>query len=182
MKSRKIVITGGPSTGKSTVIEALKNRQFACFDEVSREIIKEAQQQGIEQLFLSDPILFSRKLIEGRVKQYHEADKIDKQLIFFDRGIPDVNAYLKYIKQQVPVEFEQVTRSHPYDRLVFIMPPWEEIYTTDAERYESFNQAQLIHNKLVNYYKELGYFLIFVPFGPVEKRVDYILGSIRKYS
>jgi len=182
LKKRKIVITGGPSTGKSTVINELKNRNFNCFDEVSREIIKEAQQQGIEQLFLTEPLLFSQKLLEGRVKQYQEADKLNKPIIFFDRGIPDVNAYLKYSKQEIPEEFERITRSHPYDRLVFMMPPWDEIYTNDAERYESFNQAQLIHNKLVNYYKELGYYLIFVPFGPVDKRVDYILESIEKHS
>ena len=181
MNSRKIVITGGPSTGKSTVIDELKKRQYVCFDEVSREIIKEARQQGIEQLFLEDPYLFSQKLLEGRHKQYHEADKLDEPVIFFDRGMPDVNAYLKYVKQPIPEEFEKITRTHPYDKLCFIMPPWEQIYTTDAERYESFNQAQLIHNKLVNYYKELGYYLIFVPFGPVEKRVDYILDSIEKH-
>ena len=182
MKSRKIVITGGPSTGKSTVIKELKDRQFACFDEVSREIIKEAQKEGIEQLFLTDPLLFSKKLLEGRVKQYHDADQINKDLIFFDRGIPDVNAYLRYSKQNIPDEFEKITRKHPYDRLVFVLPPWDEIYTNDAERYESFNQAQLIHNKLVNYYKELDYYLVFVPFGPVGKRVDYILKSIKKHT
>jgi len=182
LKPRKIIITGGPSTGKSTIIEELKNREYYCFDEVSRSIIKEAQQQGIEQLFLTDPLLFSRKLIEGRLKQYHEADLINKPMVFFDRGIPDVNAYLKYSKQSILEEFEQITRSHPYDRIVFIMPPWDEIYTNDAERYESFNQAQLIHNKLVNYYKELGYYLIFVPFGSVEKRADYIINSLKKHS
>ncbi len=181
MKSRKIVITGGPSTGKSTVINELKKRKYTCFDEVSRDIIKEAQEQGIEQLFLEDPYLFSQKLLEGRLKQYREADKLNQSVIFFDRGLPDVNAYLKYIKQPIPDEFEKITREHSYDQPVFIMPPWDEIYTTDAERYESFNQAQLIHNKLVNYYKELGYYLIFVPFGPVEKRVDYILDSIKKH-
>ncbi len=181
MKKRKIVITGGPSTGKSTVIEELKNRQYTCFDEVSRDIIKEARKEGIEQLFLTDPLLFSRKLIEGRVKQYHKADSIEDTLIFFDRGIPDVNAYLKYSKQEIPQEFEEITRAHPYDRIVFIMPPWDEIFTNDAERYESFNQAQLIHNKLVNYYKELDYYLIFVPFGPVKKRVDYMIDSLKKH-
>jgi len=181
LKKRKIVITGGPSTGKSTVIEELKNRQYTCFDEVSRDIIKEARKEGIEQLFLTDPLLFSRKLIEGRVKQYHKADSIEDTLIFFDRGIPDVNAYLKYSKQEIPQEFEEITRAHPYDRIVFIMPPWDEIFTNDAERYESFNQAQLIHNKLVNYYKELDYYLIFVPFGPVKKRVDYMIDSLKKH-
>ncbi len=182
MKSRKIVITGGPSTGKSTVIEELKNRNFTCFDEVSRDIIKAAQQDGIEQLYLTDPYLFSQKLIEGRIKQFKEADQLNEPIIFFDRGIPDVNAYLKYSKQDIPPEFETATRRHPYDRIVFIMPPWDEIFTNDAERYENFNQAQLIHNKLVNYYKELGYYLIFVPFGPVHKRVDYIIDSLKKHN
>ncbi len=182
MKSRKIVITGGPSTGKSTVIKDLKDRGFICFDEVSRDIIKQAKLEGVEQLFLTDPLLFSQKLIEGRVKQYHQADSLNEPIIFFDRGIPDVNAYLKYSKQNIPKDFEEITRAHPYDRLVFIMPPWDEIFTNDAERYENFNQAQLIHNKLVNYYKELGYYLIFVPFGPVKKRVDYIIESIKTHT
>jgi len=181
LKTRKIVITGGPSTGKSTVIEELKKRDYLCFDEVSRDIIKQAQESGIEQLFLEDPYLFSKKLLEGRVEQFNEAEKYDNDVIFFDRGIPDVNAYMKYIKQEIPQEFEDITRNHQYDNLVFIMPPWDEIFVNDAERYESFNQAQLIHNKLVNYYKELGYYLIFVPFGPVDKRVDYILRSIEKH-
>jgi len=182
LKPRKIVITGGPSTGKSTVIDELKNRNFLCFDEVSREIIREAKENGIEQLFIEDPYLFSKKLLEGRVKQHQEADKItDKEIVFFDRGIPDVNAYLKFVKQEIPKEFDEITKKHPYDRIVFIMPPWEEIFTGDEERYESFNQSQLIHNKLVNYYKELGYYLIFVPFGSVNKRVDYIIKSIEKH-
>jgi len=181
VKSRKIVITGGPSTGKSTVIQELRNRNYYCFDEVSRDIIREAQEQGIEQLFLEDPYLFSKKLLEGRVAQFMQADQISKPVIFFDRGIPDVNAYMRYVKQEIPSEFEDITRAHHYDRIVFIMPPWDEIYVTDEERYENFNQAQLIHNKLVNYYKELGYYLIFVPFGNVDKRVDYILKSIKKH-
>ncbi len=182
LKLRKIVITGGPSTGKSTVIDELKKRNFYCYDEVSREIIREAQKQGIDQLFLEDPYLFSKKLLEGRVKQYNDADRHkDKEIIFFDRGIPDVNAYMKFVKQEIPEEFDKIARSHTYDRIVFIMPPWQEIFTGDEERYENFNQAQLIHNKLVNYYKELGYYLIFVPFGSVDKRVDYIIKSIEKH-
>jgi len=182
LKPRKIIITGGPGTGKSTVIDALKEQNYYCFDEVSRDIIKEAQAEGTTQLFLKDPNLFSKKLIEGRIRQFKEADKLSEPIIFFDRGIPDVNAYLKYIKQEIPAEFEVTTRKYQYDNLVFIMPPWDQIYVQDEERYESFNQAQLIHNKLVNYYKELDYYLIFVPFGPVENRADYIIRSLAKHS
>lgn len=182
LKPRKIVITGGPSTGKSTVINELQKRNYHCFDEVSRDIIRKAKEEGIDQLFLEDPLLFSKMLLEGRVKHYHEADFIEAPFVFFDRGIPDVNAYLKFVKQEIPEEFEITTKAHPYDKLVFIMPPWQEIFTGDEERYEDFNQAQLIHNKLVNYYKELDYYLVFVPFGPVGKRIDFIIKSIEKFN
>jgi len=178
---RRIVITGGPGSGKTTVIEELKRRGIATMPEISREVIREAKAQGIDQLFLEDPILFSRKLIEGRIRQYNEAAGLPDKIVFFDRGIPDVTAYLRYSRTPIPADLTEATEKYRYDQPVFIMPPWEEIYTTDFERYESFNQAQLIHNKLVNMYMELGYFIIFVPFGTVKKRADFILDVVDKY-
>ena len=178
---KRIVITGGPGTGKSTVINELIRRGYAAMPEVSREVIREAKARGIDQLFLTDPLLFSRKLIEGRERQFHEAEKLGKSPVFFDRGIPDVPAYMRYSKTPVPEEFMESARKHRYNQPVFIMPPWQEIYVNDYERYESFNQAQLIHNRLVNMYMELEYFLIFVPFGTVEKRADFILDVLDKY-
>jgi predicted ATPase len=180
-KTKRIVITGGPGSGKTTVIEELSRRGLLTMPEISREIIREAKAQGIDQLFLTDPVLFSRKLIEGRIRQYEDAARADTGLVFFDRGIPDVTAYLRYSKTPIPPDFTLALEKYKYDQPVFIMPPWEEIYTTDYERYESFNQAQLIHNKLVNMYMDLGYFIIFVPFGPVEKRADFILDVVNKY-
>ena len=180
-KVKRIVITGGPGTGKSTVINELIRRGYAAMPEVSREVIREAKEQGIDQLFLTDPLLFSRKLIQGRERQYVEAEKLDKNPVFFDRGIPDVPAYMRYSKTPVPEAFMELSRKYRYNNPVFIMPPWEDIYVNDFERYESFNQAQLIHNRLVNMYMELEYFLIFVPFGTVEKRADFILEVLDKY-
>ncbi|NPA45606.1 MAG: ATP-binding protein [Chlorobi bacterium] len=178
---KKIVITGGPGTGKSTVINELIRRGYNAMPEVSREVIREAKKQGIDQLFLTDPLLFSKKLIEGRVRQWEEAQQMDTDLVFFDRGIPDVPAYMRYSKTPVPEEFMEYCHRYRYNQPVFIMPPWQEIYVNDFERYESFNQAQLIHNRLVNMYMELEYFLIFVPFGTVEKRADFILDVLDKY-
>ena len=74
-KQHKIVLIGGPSTGKTTILKALKEKGFHCFEEVSREITSNAQKNGIEQLFLTNPLLFSEMLLEGREKQYHDAEK-----------------------------------------------------------------------------------------------------------
>ncbi len=98
----KIVITGGPGTGKSTVIEELNNRNFLCMSEISREVILNARADGIEQLFLKKPLLFSELLLEGRINQYIEAEKKNTDVVFFDRGIPDVHAYMNYISIDYP--------------------------------------------------------------------------------
>ena len=63
---KKIIITGGPGTGKTSLIEELRKNDFKCFDEISREITLKYRKKGIEQLFLSDPNLFSQELLNGR--------------------------------------------------------------------------------------------------------------------
>ena len=59
---RKILITGGPSTGKTILVNELEKLGFKCFKEISREITKEWKKKGIDQFFLTDPIAFSKIL------------------------------------------------------------------------------------------------------------------------
>jgi len=172
-----IALTGGPGTGKTTVIKALQKQGYACQQEISRQVTKMARKNGIEQLFLKDPLLFSKLLLEGRVQQFKEALKLKSDYIFFDRGIPDVHAYMNYLGLKYPDLYVQKSQKYKYDT-VFLMPPWEKIYITDNERYESFEQSLAIHNHLKNTYKSLGYKIIEVPFGDVSKRTDFILNSL----
>ena len=73
MNKELIVITGGPGTGKTTIINGLLEKGYTCFPEISREIINDARKQGFEQLFLEKPLLFSELLLEGRRKQFYQA-------------------------------------------------------------------------------------------------------------
>ena len=63
---KKIVLIGGPGTGKSSVLKQLKSSGFCCMEEISRQITIRAQEEGVEQLFLTEPILFSKLLHKGR--------------------------------------------------------------------------------------------------------------------
>jgi hypothetical protein len=45
---------------------------MASYTEISRRTL-EAKKQGIEQLFLEKPLLFSELLLEGRKKQFVDA-------------------------------------------------------------------------------------------------------------
>ncbi len=177
MQNKKIVITGGPGTGKSSIINFLESQGHYCLHEVSRQITIEAQQQGIEQLFLEKPLLFSEKLLEARIKQHHHAVQLSKNQIFLDRGIPDVVAYMDYLGTPYPSDFTLACQDHKYDK-IFLLPPWKEIYTSDNERYESFEQALIIHEHLKNSYLTYGYNPIEVPTGTVANRSSFIINSL----
>jgi predicted ATPase len=177
LQTKKIVITGGPGTGKSSVISELIKRGFFCLEEISRQITREARKDGTEQLFLKDPLLFSEKIINARQQQYLKAKNSHLPLVFFDRGMPDVLAYMDFIGDIYPSTFNDICLNHYYDE-VFVLAPWKEIFKSDAERYENFEQAVQIHDYLLQTYQKFNYKLIDVPFAPVDARVDYILNEV----
>ena len=117
--------------------------------------------------------MFSELLLEGRKKQHQQASQDVAEIVFLDRGIPDILAYMHYIGDSYPAFFDQASREHSYSK-VFVLPPWEEIYESDEARYENFEQAKLIFDHLIETYVTYGYQLIEVPFGSVEERIQFI--------
>ncbi len=174
---KKIVFIGGPGTGKSTVLNELKKLGHTCMPEISREVTLQAQKEGIDQLFLTKPLLFSEKLLEGREKQYINADASTANIVFFDRGIPSVHAYMRYFKTEYPEVFLQKSTTYKYTK-IFQFLPWKEIYTSDNERYETYEESVVISSFLKEAYAELGYEIINVPFGAIEDRCNFIMNSL----
>lgn len=176
---KKIVLAGGPGTGKTSVLNELKRGGYYCMPEISRDITIKAQQEGIQQLFLTDPYLFSKLLFEGRENQYKNASKTNQKFVFFDRGLPDIQAYMEYAKQEYPVDLREKIMNYRYDH-VFIFKPWKKIYISDNERYENFTESLEIDSYLQKVYEELGYSPIEVPFNSIEKRAEFILNWLNK--
>lgn len=178
MKSKRIVITGGPGSGKTSLINYLEMKDYTCLPEVSRAVIKKAQADGIDQLFLEDPILFSEHLLKGRLQQFNELPVGDDDFIFYDRGLPDVTAYMDYLSISYPSYFSESCSNNRYDA-IFLLPPWEAIYIQDKERYESFDQAEIIFEYLHHGYQNYGYEVHHVPVGTIEYRCDFILKKLK---
>jgi len=177
LNTKKIVITGGPGTGKSTLINEFIKRGHTCLEEISRQVILDAKKEGIDQLFLTNPLMFSELLLKGRQKQFVDAELFENKTVFFDRGLPDVLAYMDFIGDTCPDNFIETCKKFKY-HTVFILKPWEAIYTSDNERYETFEQALEIHDHLVKTYESYNYNLIDVPFDTVENRTDFILNTL----
>jgi len=174
---QKIVITGGPGTGKTMIVDELINKNYKCMEEISREITLKAREEGSEQLFLTEPLRFSQLLLEGRVNQYIEAEKCKENQVFFDRGIPDVHAYMNFFNTDYPDIYIESSDKYRYTH-IFLLPPWEEIYTSDNERYETYKESLEIHKYLKSSYINSGYKVIEVPYGTVTERTNFILNSL----
>lgn len=174
---QKIVLIGGPGTGKSTIINEFVKRGYLCMPEISREVTLKAQKEGIDQLFLTKPLLFSEMLLDGREQQYKNACNTNTTPIFFDRGIPDIHAYMNYLGTEYPDTYLNKSTEYKYDK-VFMLSPWKKIYTADNERYETFEQAVKIDQFLREAYTEIGYSIVDVPQGTVKERCDFILESL----
>jgi predicted ATPase len=179
VKKEIIVIIGGPGTGKSTIIDGLIKKGYCCYHEISRQVTLDSKKQGIEQLFLENPLLFSELLLEGRKKQFSNALEENQTIIFIDRGIPDILAYMHYVGNRYPSYFDLACYENRYTK-AFILPPWEAIYESDEARYENFEQAKQIHNNIVETYIKYGYELIEVPKDTITNRILYILDEISK--
>lgn len=170
----KIVLTGAPGTGKTTVLNLLRSKDYFCMEEVSREIIKEAEQKGTKRMFLSEPILFSQKILDKRIDQYLESSKSSEVFCFFDRGLPDVTAYLNSTQTPFDDFFELSNHKHLYD-VVFVFPPWKEIYTKDNERFETYDEALKIHKEIIDEYKKTHQNIVVVPKTTPNERLEFVL-------
>ncbi|KIC04068.1 ATPase [Flavobacterium sp. JRM] len=170
-------LTGGPGCGKTTIIEELKRRGYNCADEVAREIIKKQVQSNGNALPWADKEKFTLLMLKLSIETYIE-NKNNAFITFFDRGIPDTLAYANLIGLKPAAKLTEAVTKYRYNPIVFILPPWEEIYLTDTERKQSFQEAIDTYKAIKNTYNGCGYQLIEVPKLGTKERVDFILSTI----
>jgi predicted ATPase len=173
-RPQRLIISGGPGSGKTALINALAAAGEACCPEVSREIIREQTMRGGSALPWLDPEVFARECSRRMLEQLMMCGAARR--VFLDRGLPDLIGYLRRAGCAVPGALLRSARH--YTPLVFVAPPWREIYVNDAERPQSYSEAVTLGAYIRSAYEELGFEVIDLPRESVAARVDRVRGLL----
>lgn len=169
---RPAVITGGPGTGKTTLLAELAAMGYLTVTESARAVIAERLARGESPR--PDPLAFAHEILCRDIEKYAREGQQSGRWVFFDRGAVESIAMVHEASPLPAAELAGLLDSYRFHHLVFILPPWEAIYVTDAERDHSFAHACRVHAMLVSWYGRCGYVLHEVPRLPPLERALHV--------
>ncbi|WP_433698805.1 AAA family ATPase [Nocardiopsis sp. CA-288880] len=169
-----VVVTGGPGSGKTALIEHLAALGHARTAEAGRAIIRDQREIDGPGLAWRDDDLFAELMLSWEMRSHREASAWEGP-VFCDRGVPDLVGYFLLRGLPVPAHVDRAARRFRYHRRVFVAPPWPEIFTGDAERHQSPEEAERTHRAMVEAYPAYGYELVELPRVPVAERARFVL-------
>ncbi|MCG8493491.1 MAG: AAA family ATPase, partial [Sneathiellales bacterium] len=141
MGNHMFVVTGGPGTGKTSLIQSLSHQGLSYMPEAGRSIIKDQITIGGKALPCSDPALYAEHMLCWDLRSYQEASS-GNDITMMDRGLPDIIGYLEFINMPVPTYLTSAVEQFRYNRHVFFAPFWDTIYIKDAERKQTREEAE----------------------------------------
>lgn len=174
------ILSGAPGAGKTTTLLELEHFGFSHLPEVARQIIQEqVRAQGVA-LPWANRAAYTALMLQRSIESFQKHTPASRPTVA-DRGIPDTLAYARLIGLPDTDPIEDACRQYRYAPVVFLAPPWREIYQTDGERKQDFAEAERTFDVLNQVYLECGYFIIELPKVPPVTRAQFILQELRRH-
>jgi len=181
----QIVLTGGPHSGKSTLLHELeKQGGFYLVPEAAIQVIKQlAEEMGMEESLKwreSNFEAFQRRIVYLQKKQEEAVTRANAgdNKVLIDRGRWDNVAFCKLFNVTPSEEMISLCKEANYD-LVFVLETIKPFSSrTETGRIEDEAQAEQVTNLLFETYQELGLNPIRIPQMPVKDRVLAVFKQI----
>ena len=173
MSDRFFVVTGGPGSGKTSLVTELARRGFHTVPESGRAIIREESANGGSALPWADRTAYALKMLERDLGAYRAAESLAGPVIF-DRGIPDVFGYVTLCGLPVPEPIATAVQMCRYQRRVFLAPYWDKIFAQDTERKQSRREAEETCAVTRRTYTALRYEITELPLADIARRADFV--------
>lgn len=166
------IVTGGPGAGKTTLLEAAAKAGIRVGREAARAIIQSQMAIGGPAHHWGNRALYAELMLDRDIQTYLTLGGGEPALC--DRGIPELVAYGRDWGVAETAHFQRAAMLYRYNPVVFLAPPWREIYVTDAERKEGWEHAVRVHASLRDVHAELGYRIVELPKAPVAERLAFV--------
>jgi len=169
------VITGGPSSGKTTVLKELAKMGYVIYPEAARVFIdKEMAKVKTLPEIRGNEAKFQRKVLKIKI-DVEKSAPMDK-IVFFDRAIPDSIAYYQVVGLDSSEVLKFCQKGRYRKIFLFEQLPFDQDYA----RIEDGKTIKKLNKLLKESYENLGYEVIEIPAMPVEERLKKILSEIKK--
>ena len=168
------VITGGPCTGKTTVIELLAKRGYKTTIEHARHYIDTQKIQGrtVEEI-RNNKKEFQLGVLNMQIEEEGTLDV--NELVFLDRALPDAMAYYQFLGLEYDERLVEQCNKYCYKK-VFILDRLPLV--NDYARREDEAEQIRIHKLIISVYETYPCPIVYVPVLPPEDRVDFILKNL----
>lgn len=157
------------------MLDELARRGFSIVAEPGRRIVQEQLAKSGNALPWIDMSAFARRAIDMAARDLERVQG-DAGWVFFDRGLIDAAAAL-CAADALPVE-TLLPPTSPYQKTVFIVPPWLEIFHSDPERRHGFDDAVREYERLTQVYTAYGHQLVELPKVSIGRRADIVLANL----
>lgn len=176
----RIVLTGAPHSGKTSLAECLHKHNIHIIPEAALGVIQRLNQtmghstqiqwrERYNQLFHS--WVFSQQI-------HNERDIDDDRINILDRCCFDAVAYMTLYGQPIPNTWLRYLAHYTVDH-VFLLEPLQHYNSRhDTGRGEKQQTAIKIHNVLESTYQRMGYQVDYVKAMSISDRAHYVLDRI----
>lgn len=177
-----IVITGGPGSGKTTLIEHLRELGFRVIREAALEVIKVLNQehgtQGQMTWRKEHPLEFQLLVARQQLATEEDSEKEDDNVVFLDRGVLDGAAYCEFFQVSPTKELEECFARARYDAVLLLETLSDFDRRAGSGRLSSREDSLRTRDLLEQTYRRFGCDPIPVPEMPVAERARFVLDRL----